>query len=140
MDGKVDVAQAKADQRPVVLVVDDQEDTRESLSAYIAKNAPGAHVMTAASAAEALDLLPRVPATVIFSDLIMPDMDGVEFLQKARAICPGAHRYLLTAYPMEVDYKARKQGTVEGVLLKHAVREVLDALPDEMLPPGKRKR
>ena len=60
-------------------------------------------VMRAASGQAALDTLAQVkqrdePVSLLLSDQRMPGMNGVEFLERSRALYPDARRVLLTAY------------------------------------------
>ena len=65
-----------------VLVVDDEPDLRE-LYAVNLKEA-GHEVLTAANGAEGLGLLKGTNPDVILVDLMMPVMDGYEFLHHLR--------------------------------------------------------
>ena len=65
-----------------VLVVEDDADTREMIAQYF--ESLGFSALRAANGKEALDLVrttPDAPCVVIL-DLIMPEMDGVEFLRR----------------------------------------------------------
>lgn len=55
-------------------------------------------ISSAESGQEGLELLGQKPADVIVSDMRMPGMDGIAFLQKSRAICPDAVRMVLSAH------------------------------------------
>jgi len=65
-----------------VLVVDDEPDLR-ALYALNLQEA-GHEVLTASNGAEGLGLLTREHPDVILVDLMMPVMDGYEFLQELR--------------------------------------------------------
>jgi CheY-like chemotaxis protein len=67
-----------------VLVVDDDADGRELVAATLEHY--GAGVMTAASAAEALDLLQTKRVNVLLADIAMPDEDGYSLIRKLRAL------------------------------------------------------
>jgi PAS domain S-box-containing protein len=67
-----------------VLVVDDEEDTRELLRAVLEKC--GSEVTTASSASEALDVIERMRPDVLVSDLGMPGEDGYSLIAKVRAL------------------------------------------------------
>jgi signal transduction histidine kinase len=69
-----------------VLVVDDEADTLEIIR--VSLNQCGAHVTTASSSVEALDLLGRNSPDVIISDIGMPSEDGFEFIRKVRQLPP----------------------------------------------------
>jgi PAS domain S-box-containing protein len=69
-----------------VLVVDDEKDARALVKRVLEEY--GASVTTAASAAEAFELLPVVNPDVLVSDISMPEMDGFEMLRCVRALGP----------------------------------------------------
>ena len=64
-----------------VLVVDDEESQRTALASMIALW--GYSVETACDGQEALEKLATLPAHVIVTDLNMPRMNGIEFLEAA---------------------------------------------------------
>jgi CheY-like chemotaxis protein len=65
-----------------VLVVDDEPDACEAVRLVLEDN--GALVRTAASATEALDIMPELRPDVIVADLAMPDRDGYELIREVR--------------------------------------------------------
>ena len=67
-----------------VLVVDDDADSREIVAASLEQF--GAVVLTAASAAEALDLLKTERVHVLLADVAMPDEDGYTLIRQLRAL------------------------------------------------------
>ncbi len=67
-----------------VLVVDDDYDTREILSAMLSRYGP--EVRAAASAAEAVDLFTAWRPDVLVSDIGMPIEDGYDLIRKIRAL------------------------------------------------------
>ncbi|HEY2589684.1 MAG TPA: ATP-binding protein [Tepidisphaeraceae bacterium] len=69
-----------------VLAVDDEPDSRGLVRHVL--EACGARVLTAASSAEALQLLSQQRPDMILSDIGMPGEDGYEFLRKVRALPP----------------------------------------------------
>ena len=66
-----------------VLVVDDDVDAREVIA--LALQQCGAHVVTAASASEALDALKHYSPHVLLVDIAMPGEDGYSLIEKVRA-------------------------------------------------------
>lgn len=66
-----------------LLVVDDDFDSRLLLT-YILEE-EGANVTTAASAAEALQLLTEQSPDVLLSDIAMPDTDGYRLIHQIRS-------------------------------------------------------
>ena len=69
-----------------VLIVEDSPDTLVLLSTLFRRE--GAHVTTAASATEALDLAITRHPNLIVSDIGMPDVDGYQLLEQLRLL-PG---------------------------------------------------
>jgi two-component system sensor histidine kinase/response regulator len=67
----------------VVLVVDDSEWSRGILASLL--DAAGYEVQTASGGAEALRLIARTPPDIVLLDLMMPDVDGLEVLERVRA-------------------------------------------------------
>jgi len=81
-----------------ILVVDDDPVQRRLLEAAISRS--GMQVVTAPGGQPALDLIngPRGDQiTLILLDLVMPDMDGVEVLEKLRTTNPDLPVIVLTA-------------------------------------------
>ena len=66
-----------------VLLVDDDEDTREIIERVLARR--GAHVVAAASAPDGLEAFGREGFDVLLVDIMMPGMDGYEFMRRIRA-------------------------------------------------------
>ncbi|HET7233729.1 MAG TPA: HD domain-containing phosphohydrolase [Longimicrobium sp.] len=66
-----------------VLVVDDDASVRTVLR--LALHRDGHDIREAANGREALELLPGWAPDVVVSDLLMPQMDGIELLRQARA-------------------------------------------------------
>ncbi len=71
-----------------ILVVDDDADTRESLSLLLGLR--GASVQDASSVAEAVDLWVREAPAVVISDIGMPGQDGYALVDALRRA--GGHR------------------------------------------------
>lgn len=67
-----------------VLVVEDHADTCAMLA--LALQQRGAHVMSAASAAEALTQIKKQWPAVLICDISLPEEDGYELIGKVRAL------------------------------------------------------
>lgn len=66
-----------------LLVIDDSEQSRELLSRYLLRQ--GHRVLTAASGPEGMEVLRRSPIDLVFLDLVMPRMSGLEVLAELKA-------------------------------------------------------
>lgn len=80
----------------VILCVDDEPHILSALRRLF--RTQGYETLCAGSAREGLDLLTGHPVDVVISDMRMPGVDGVKFLEQARLACPQAVRMLLTGY------------------------------------------
>lgn len=79
-----------------ILAVDDEEGILKSLRRLLVDL--DAEILTATSGKEALAILENNKVSLIISDQRMPEMTGVEFLQRSREISPETIRILLTGY------------------------------------------
>jgi signal transduction histidine kinase/CheY-like chemotaxis protein len=80
-----------------VLVVDDQTDVLESAIELF--KVMGYDVLASNNALEALEIMKRVPdIEVLFTDIVMPGMDGVSLAQEARKLLPGINVILVSGY------------------------------------------
>jgi PAS domain S-box-containing protein len=86
-----------------ILVVDDQVDSVELINLTL--NIYGAEVTTASSASEALVLFDRIQPDLLVSDIAMPEMNGLELIQRIRNLPPerggNINAIALTAYASE---------------------------------------
>jgi DNA-binding NtrC family response regulator len=80
-----------------ILIVDDEEMVLTSLSTYLTLETTY-DVVTFTSAAHALQYIEKNDVGVIISDFLMPEMDGITFLAKAKELRPDAPRVILTGY------------------------------------------
>jgi response regulator RpfG family c-di-GMP phosphodiesterase len=80
----------------VILCVDDEPHILSALRRLF--RTQGHETLSATSAREGLALLAGHPVDIIISDMRMPEMDGVEFLEQARLARPDAVRMLLTGH------------------------------------------
>lgn len=65
-----------------ILLVDDEPGLRDAVQAYLEEE--GFAVNVAASADEAWELLAKDPPDLVISDIMMPQVDGYQFLQRLR--------------------------------------------------------
>ncbi len=96
-----------------LLLVDDDPNILNSLKRlFLGENVK---VTTAANAYEAIDILKNNKISVIVSDNIMPGMNGIEFLQKAKNLSPESVRILITAH---ADFNAAIDAINKGEVYK----------------------
>lgn len=113
-----------------ILVVDDEPDIRNILEQAITD--AGYTVRTAAGGQEALRLIEQAQPGVILLDLMMPDMDGFEVLQRIRAnpLTPNIPVVVLTAKILTAQDYDRLQRDANQVIQKGSrpLQEILREL------------
>lgn len=96
------------------LVVDDEESIRQ-LCITVARGL-GFTCMEAANGEEALALLEEKPAHIILTDLVMPRMSGLEFLDQVRKMLPRAEIAVMTGHgSVETAVQAMKLGAYDYI-------------------------
>ena len=91
-------------QRAAIVTVDDDPEVSRAVARDLRRRYGQSHrIVRADSAASALDALRQMKlrgdlVAVILADYRMPQMNGIEFLEQAMDVFPGARRALLTAY------------------------------------------
>lgn len=99
---------AAAERKPVVLVVDDERNTRDGLCRALRGRY---EAVSAESAAAAIAVLEKRPVDVMLSDVRMPGGDGISLLRQTRERFPDTICILLTAYgSVETAVEAMKSG------------------------------
>ena len=93
--------------RPSVLLVDDEDMVITSIRAFLRLETDyGVHGFT--SPEEAVKMMETHPVDVVVTDYLMPKMNGIQLLGKAKALQPEAARVLLTGH-------ADKQSAIQAI-------------------------
>ena len=97
-----------------MLVVDDEDIVRESLCDWL--SSVGYKVLTAKCAEEALGIIKHKKIKIMIADLIMPGMNGIELMKKARAIVPTISTVIITAHgTVQTAITAMKEGAYDFI-------------------------
>jgi two-component system, NarL family, response regulator LiaR len=116
--------------RPIrLLLVDDHEMVRTGLRTFLGLQ-PGMTVVgEAATAEQALALVPRLQPDIVLLDLVLPGMSGVEAVQRLRAAHPTVKVVALTSFAGQDSVLPAIRAGVAGYLLKDVgPAELADAL------------
>ena len=109
--------------RPKVLVVDDEMGPRESLRMILK---PRYEIAVADSGEAALKTLSTFRPDLIFMDIKMPQMDGIELLRRIKGVDPSIEVVMITAYAsLETVKNALTHGAFE-YLIKPFSRQDLE--------------
>ncbi|MBN1147501.1 MAG: response regulator [Anaerolineales bacterium] len=89
-----------------VLLVEDDSPTREALSDLL--ESLNYHVRDAANGREALQVYERYASTIalVVSDLVMPEMGGLQLYHALQEKAPGVKFLFITGHPLDADTQA----------------------------------
>jgi DNA-binding NtrC family response regulator len=114
-----------------ILIVDDESNARGALNEILREE--GYATETAADGFKALGKLEEFTPDVILTDLKMPGLDGIAFMEKARSAAPGAVFVVMTAFgTISSAVDAMKKGA-ENYLLKPLDPEALGAIVERAM-------
>lgn len=107
-----------------ILVVDDESVIRELITDILSDE--GYCVKTADSGSAALDILLKPNDVVLlFTDIMMPEMDGIELIRESRKIQPSLVPIVMTGYAtLETARAAVKEGAYDYVLKPFSLSEI----------------
>lgn len=99
-----------------IFLVDDDRDLVEMMSLVLADR--GHVVDTAHNGRQAVDRCLTHEYDIVFMDIRMPQMNGVDSFLAIRTLRPGIRVYLMTGYSFELLTAQAMAGGVAGVLQK----------------------
>lgn len=113
---------------PKVLLVDDN-DLMRTLLRGILRSESCEVIGEAKNGLIALDLVEKLAPDVVFLDVMMPEMDGLEVLQNVKAKHPGVRVIMITGNPSVENVQESIQGGASGFIVKpFNTAKVLDTL------------
>lgn len=113
--------------RPKVLVVDDEEGTREILRQIL--NDVGYDVHTAASGYKAIEEMKSGGFDAVIADIKMPGVDGLRVLEAAKGIDPQIEVIIITGYAsLESSIEALRKGAADYIMKPLNIEELKVAL------------
>ena len=119
------------------LIADDDSLSREYLSEAL--RAAGYSVLEAATGRAALARLESHEVDIVFSDLRMPDGDGIEVLEGVKSAQPDVPVVLVTAYgTVETAVRALQNGA-EDFVVKPVTVEQIDVVLERIADGDVRK-
>ena len=119
--------------KPRILVADDEEGIRESLSLIL----DGKYqVEFATNGQETLDKLTRERFDLVFMDIKMPKLDGLEVMKRLKEQGKSVPILVLTAYQsVELAREAVKLGAVDYLPKPFERDQILQAVRDATVRP-----
>jgi len=122
-----------------ILIVDDEKLMRDYLK-YLLE--PRYRVDTASSGEEALRMIEEEVYDLVFVDLRLPGMDGIELIRRINELSPGTQTIAMTSYGLiEIESVSRlmKLGAFDCIQ-KPPIPEELEQKVEEAIKKGKSLR
>jgi len=100
-----------------VMVVDDEKDFLYTMEYWL--KSKGYQVVTAANGLEAIEVMKKEALDIIFLDLHMPVMDGLEALKNIRQLNKDIPIILITAYASDEKVTEAEKYGISGLFYKY---------------------
>ena len=98
-----------------VLIIEDSDDLRFSLTGIVRRE--GYQVLEASTGAEAIDILGNQIVALVYLDIGLPDIDGIDLIRDIRDIAPDAEIVMLTGRnDADSAVRSLKAGAVDYML------------------------
>jgi len=118
--------------KKVILVIDDDADVRDSIFLYL-NEIEDYSVITYDSAAEVMDIIQKNNVDVVLTDIVMPEVSGIELLEKIRQFNNQIPVILMTGFAdMDIAIAAIKKGAFDFILkpfhpdyLHHSIKKAI---------------
>lgn len=106
-----------------IMVVDDDPTVVRSVKMVL--ETTGYNVIGVGSGQECLNILEKEDVDLVFLDIMMPEMDGIETLRNIKRVTPGTYVIMLTAFgTADTAVKAMKAGAFDYINKPFKVTEM----------------
>lgn len=112
--------------KPQVLVIDDDAVVGRSFDRVLSRK--GYEVSTALSGEEGLKNIEATEYDVVFTDIKMPGMDGLEVAERIKAKCPWTPVVVITGYGTEENEAEASLLGVSGFVHKPLTPEIIESI------------
>jgi len=114
---------AEVEKRATILVVDDEHGVRQSFYMVLKDEF---NVLLAESGTEAIDVFSKNSVDLILLDILLPDIDGIELLERLKELDPNTEIIMVTAVKeIQIAVKAIKLGAYEYIAKPFVVDDVI---------------
>ncbi|MEJ2726099.1 MAG: sigma-54 dependent transcriptional regulator [Deltaproteobacteria bacterium] len=109
-----------------ILVVDDENGIRQSFNMVLKDKF---NVLLAESGQQAIDLFNRNTVDLILLDILLPDINGIDLLEKLKTIDPNPEIIMVTAVKeIQTAVRAIKLGAYEYIIKPFLVEDVINLI------------
>ncbi len=117
--------------RNKILLIDDDEIVLVGLKEEL--KSAGYNVRTALSGEKAIEMIKKERADVVFTDLVMPGINGVEVCKRLKTLYPDIVIILISGHPKEIEKYQMDFNTAGGIdeflrkpLLENEILEIAE--------------
>jgi YesN/AraC family two-component response regulator len=119
------------------LVIDDEQSTLFMFNLFL--EAYGYEVITAENAAAGIEMFKKERPSIVFTDIKMPGMDGLDALKMLKSIDPAVQVIVMTGHgdqdlmgqAMEFKATAFLNKPIERAALEKVLKKAVDNLPQK---------
>jgi PAS domain S-box-containing protein len=119
-----------------ILVVEDETGVRELTTRILHRNHYRVTAVGTVAEARALLLAPEIPFALMFSDVVLPDGNGLDLAEEARARHPALKILLTSGYTQERERWRERLAALDGFLAKPYPPPALLHLMGQTLHPS----
>ncbi len=114
-----------------IYVIDDEDITVQRLVRALRTSEEDSDVEGFILAAEALDKIKQVPPDIVISDIRLKDADGIDLMNKIKALAPHTAIILITGYPsIDQAVQATKRGAFYYLAKPFSLSELRKTVSD----------
>lgn len=114
------------EKKETILVVDDEYGVRQSFNMVLKDKYK---TLLAGTGKEAIDIFTKNPVDLILLDILLPDINGLELLEKLKELDPNTEIIMVTAVKeIQTAVKAIKLGAYEYIIKPFTVDDVLTVI------------
>jgi len=119
------------------LIIDDEQSTLFMFNLFL--NAYGYEVITAENAAAGIDLFKKERPSIVFTDIKMPGMDGLDVLKMLKSIDPAVQVIVMTGHgdqdlmkqAMALNATAFINKPIDRKALEQVLKKAVDSLSQQ---------
>ena len=119
------------------LIIDDEQPTLFMFNLFL--DAYGYEVITAETATAGIELFKKERPSIVFTDIKMPGMDGLDALKMIKSIDPEVQVIVMTGHgdqnlmkqAMQLDATAFIHKPIDREALEQVLKKAVDSLPEE---------
>jgi two-component system response regulator AtoC len=116
----------EVEKRATILVVDDERGVRQSFYMVLKDEF---EVLLSKTGAEALEIFSKNAVDIILLDILLPDINGIDLIEKFKDIDPNTEIIMVTAVKeVQTAVRSIKQGAYEYIIKPFNVDEVITVI------------